>query len=709
MTPAVERDGSIDTANDGSFRDDLPGYGRHAGAHDVDSDDPDADGPNEAPVVTTLFGVPAWAVAATVLVLVVAAWMSLLVATSSPAQDVWGWVIAVTLGILAPGFVLVRLSQRTVGPLIEDLTWAAPAGTLIALVGWFLDRTLPIAVAPWALGPLIVLVCLAVPAARRKVLSRPAPGWGAGPSLVLGGTMLVAMAWMAQTGLRAYGTDPGPRGMPYYPDIMYQLDLLGELRHHLVPSYPPVAGASLSYHWFLYAVDAHLTTSTGVASFDSIERLAPATLVPAILMLAAVVARRISGLVWAGPMAAVLLGVLEISEASRWTTEDGSIGILPRIWRSSPPQTMGWFAALAAAGAMGGFLRRHERDRTVPVLLMVPFLVLCAGSKSSVLPTLVAGVAVAGAVAMLRRQWPVVLRSAVVGVAGLVVFEAALHTIYGNSSYGVRPQFLGVVLGHMSPLFPPNDHPPTGQYSVHDYAAFSVLAATLLFLLPLLPRLLGLFFLVRMRPADPAGWLCLGVTLAGFTLSLVTRHPAGSEVYFLLSAYPVGVVGAAGGLVLAGRRVRGAVPVRLRRWTFALPVVLVVIGAIAAAGVAVSLPRTTPLFRFVAAHPDLTNHPLASQWPLVRGWLRPWALYALIIVVLWIAVCVALRVALALPFDRDLSIRILERVADEVHQHRHHLHLVGENGEIALFDGQRVAVRKTRLLETRARVHNGAN
>ena len=210
---------------------------------------------------------------------------------------------------------------------------------------------------------------------------------------------------MMATGLLAYGTDPGLHGTEYYPDIMYQLDLVGELRHSLIPTYPAVAGTSLSYHWFLYAITSHLITHTGVSPFDSTLRLAPATLVPAILMLAAVVARRLSGYVWAGPVAAALLGVVSLSEASKWTTEDGSLGALPRIWRASPPQTMGWLASLAAAGSLFAFLRRASEDRAVPVALLIPFLLLTAGSKSSELPVMIAGVALAGAVAALRRDW----------------------------------------------------------------------------------------------------------------------------------------------------------------------------------------------------------------------------------------------------------------------------------------------------------------
>ena len=458
---------------------------------------------------------PPWAVSGLVVVAVLIAWCYVLIRTGSPAADVLRWIGVLLLEVLAPGFVAVRAVRRATAPLVEDVAWATVAGCMVALLGWFVDRVLPVAPGPYLVGPLVIAVGLIVPATRRRVLARPAPGWGVGPSVTLGAVMIVAIGWMASTGLRAYRVDPGVHGTSYYPDVMYQLDLVGELRHMLVPTYPPVDGTSLSYHWFLYAIDAHLVTHSGINVFDSSLRLAPATLVPAILLLAAVVARRLAARVWAGPVAAGLLGVVDISQASRWSTEDTSIGVLSRNWRASPPQTMGWLASLGAAGALFAFLRRSEDDRAVPVALLVPLFVLTAGSKSSELPVMTAGVALAAFVQLLRRDWVVLKRCLIALGLGLVVFEAASLTIYGSSSYGVRLQLLGVIRARMSRMFP-SIRPGTGSL-VHPphYALVAVGTVTLFWVLPLLPRLLGLFFQVRYRVADPAGWVCLGAAVAG--------------------------------------------------------------------------------------------------------------------------------------------------------------------------------------------------
>ncbi len=61
------------------------------------------------------------------------------------------------------------------------------------------------------------------------------------------------------------------------------------------------------------------------------------------------------------------------------------------------------------------------------------------------------------------------------------------------------------------------------------------------------------------------------------------------------------------------------------------------------------------------------------------------------------------------PCDAHFTIRVLERVADQVHQHRHHLHLVGADCEILVFEGECMTVREAWLLEAGARFDNGAH
>lgn len=566
---------------------------------------------------------------------VLGAWVAVVVLTGSPATDVCRWLAAVSSGVLGPGFMLVRLVRPARAPLIEDVAWAVPAGCLVALTDWFFDRVLPVSPGAFVFGPALMVVTLLAPAGRARVLARPGPGWGWRPNIAMAAIIAFSLVWMVTTGLQAYPLDPGTRGTAYFPDILYQLALVGELHHSLVPTYPPVAGTSLSYHWFLYAIVSHLTTGTGVIRFDATLRLALASMVPAMLLLAAVVARRLSGRVWAGVLAAFMLGVLELSVPTKWGAVSGSVAVITRYWQVSPPQSLGWIAGLAALGTMSAMLRRGPDDAVVPVALTLPFLALCAGSKSSTLPMLGCGAALALLVAVVRRQRLLVRRCLLLVVMVVVVFEAASYTLYRGSSYGVRRQWFGFPLSRLFAEFPAENVKSATYYLSPPHAQLSVLLlVTALLMVPLLPRLLGLMYQVRLRADDPGGWVAGGATGAGLLAPLVLRHPAGSELYFLVSAYPLGVVGAASGLVLGLDHGVGKARLPRSRPVRTLMVLAVAAGGVGAFVVAHLQRRWDPVTRWIRAHPDDPRGIRISTGTLAWEWVQPWLEFAVLAAVL---------------------------------------------------------------------------
>ena len=82
--------------------------------------------------------------------LVVAAHVGVLVATGSRPASVLLWLVVVVVGVLAPGVALVRACRPRTVALVEDLSWGAAAGLLVALAGWLADRLLR-----WPPGPLV--------------------------------------------------------------------------------------------------------------------------------------------------------------------------------------------------------------------------------------------------------------------------------------------------------------------------------------------------------------------------------------------------------------------------------------------------------------------------------------------------------------------------------------------------------------------------
>jgi hypothetical protein len=454
--------------------------------------------------------------------------------------------------VLLPGVALVRAVRPGNAALIEDLGWGIPAGFLVAMAGWAAGAALPWAVPPWLFGPLVTAALFAIPAARPRLLARPAPGWGLRPNLVLCGVLLVVVGWMTVDFLRLNPADPGTAGSIYYPDGPFQLSLVGELRHSLVVTYPMVSGEAYSYHWFGHAVLAHLLNG-GVSPFDAVVRLAPATLLPAVVLTAAVVTRGVAGRVSAGPLAAVLLGVLGTTVATR--SPDGqSQAVIQTYWWASITTVFGWLASLAVAGCAVAVLRgRGTAD--VPTRLLVPFLIFCVGAKSSSVPVLLGGAALATVALFVTRQH---VRSGLLVVAATAAtLAAATLTVYGSGGSGLHIDVFGGLVRNAGRLFPALAVPKPGglALTLPSVPISAVLVTAVLLYGPLLPRLIGFAFLTGER-RDPATWFFAGVVLAGVGATLVFRHPGESEGFFLLSAYPLGLVASAWGLARAADRVR---------------------------------------------------------------------------------------------------------------------------------------------------------
>jgi hypothetical protein len=481
---------------------------------------------------------------------VLAAWAGTHVATGTPWAELAQWALAVTAGILLPGFVLVRAVRAAAAPLIEDVAWAAVAGCLVGMLGWLLDVVLPWAPPPWLIGPAFAAVVIAIPAARRRVLARPAPGWGTGANLWLAGALLVTVGWMTSDYLRYNPLDPGPTGHTYYFDTTFQVAVMGRLRHSLWPDYPLVHGEPYAYHWFLHAITAHLTTGTGVDPFDSMLRLVPTTLFPAVVLLAAVVARRVADNVRAGVLCAALLTLTGATAATVWSTDGEAPLTIQTYWAASLTSAFGWLPTVAVAGCVVALLRRSAADSAVPVWLFVPLVLLAAGAKSADLAVLLGGTVLAFVALLISREWTVVPRALALNILIGGVLLVARYTLYGGGDYGLQVSPGGVFRQTAAALFPSLVQPSESDayLTLPQVPIVPLLVAALLYLGPLLPRLAGFLPLLRRRPLDPAMWVFLGTTIAGAGAMLVFRQPGNSNVYFLVAAYPVGLIGSAWGI-----------------------------------------------------------------------------------------------------------------------------------------------------------------
>jgi hypothetical protein len=590
--------------------------------------------------------------AAGTVLLVLIAYVVALVGTGSPLGGVLAWLLSVSVGLILPGFAVVRAVRSAPAALVEDLSWGAAAGLVVTLLGWFVDRVLPWSPGSLMWGVAVTAVLVAVPVTRVRVLARPAAGWGLPATVGLAVSHLVALAWMLSTALRALPPRPGPSGYDYIHDVVFELAMTGELQHSLVPTYPMVAGQPLSYHWFIYAVQAHLIASPGVDRIDAVFRLMPTLLVPILISLVAVVARQLAGRVAAGVLAAALIGVVgnslptrwvvPNSIPTRWNADGGSLETLTVYWQDSPPQALGWAAGVACLGLAVAFIRRAPEDRIAPSWLLVPFLVLAAGAKSSELPVLGTGVGLAVFVALVSRNWVQARRAAVVLVGSVAVFGFALVTIYAAGNYGLilRPWGRLVIVVSSLTVGVTVNHPGVGVPTVTAPATAMAVAA-IVYLLPDLPRVIGLAFLAKVRFAEPALWIPLGTLVGGLGATLLLRHPSDAEVFFFVSAYPIALVGSAAGFVV------GLEPAWRRLSGWPRPAVAALVAGAAFAGFSVAAlvayrhPLASPRAAWLAkaaSRPRKENRLPVSERRQLWTWLEPhvqlWAGVALLMAIL---------------------------------------------------------------------------
>ncbi|MEU1590229.1 hypothetical protein [Micromonospora sp. NPDC005710] len=549
-----------------------------------------------------------------------------------PAPDIARFSAYWAFALVLPGTLVHRALRGSRGNLPEDLGFGAATGLLLEIAAWALAAaTGQQSVLRW--WPLPVLVAFAaVPGLRRHWRvgeRRPLPlawHWG------VGATLLVVLAW-GYTQWRTVPLPPVSGG--YYQDVLYHLGLVQELTRAMPFELPHVAGEALRYH---YLSDAHIASGSMISGISPAVVLLRLWLVPVVgtaVLLAAGLARDLSGAVWAGPVAALAAfvgaGVTLGSPVS-------ATGEMPLSY-ASPSQTYVLVPLLLLVGLVVDVARGRNLGPAWP---LVPALgLVCAGAKSSALPPLIAGLGVTAVVFWWRkRQLPI---PALTALACLVAAMALGFRLFaGGGASTLRVQALAMLhfiapyaetLGPGDGIWPSAPLPP----GINDggvlgwLLAFAVVAW---WVLGQAPRWVGMSLLVDgAHRADPAVWLLAGTVLAGAATTWVFQHPSISQIYFWMGVVPVGVVlttwslaqarvpwpvlvvpavgGALAGLATAGTLVGFAVP-RISRpgtpttstiegWLRVLGlsasryVLFVVVAAVIAVGVAALWRRRVPV------------------------------------------------------------------------------------------------------------------
>ncbi|MEV1245895.1 hypothetical protein [Nonomuraea sp. NPDC049750] len=518
------------------------------------------------------------------------------------------------VGVLVPGTLLWRALARGRGSLAEELAAGLALGYAVEVLAYIPARAvgLPLLVLVWPVT--VIAAFVAVPRLRRYWRSGPGPeagpgisrgtgtetgpGTGAVPGLGMGsgtgtgpgpgtagrewmplwcawalaGVVCYLVVWSTLSFYGGHGlTWPG-NATPYV-DMPYHLALLGELKHHMPPTVPTVLAEPLSYHWYVYAEMAATSWVTGIEPQTLLYRLSMLPMMVAMVVLLAVLARRVTGRWWAG-VAAVFVTYFAFSPELYWGASNlFTSRSMFTVW-TSPTQTFGALLCVPVVLVLVGYLRREQTGWGGWVLVGVLSAAL-TGAKATFLPLLLGGLvlvlivrrwsrpALVGAENTSTEPWsrPALVnvrstlterwsRPALVGIGIMLAGLAfAQFVVFGGQRQGlVLAPFASMrpVWGLVMDL---------GPKQVARASVWPIAGLTGIHLICLACVWAGVLGVLARRAVlrDPGMLLLLGIGAGGIGAVVLLGHPSASQYYFLEGARPYLSIASIAGVAALGR------------------------------------------------------------------------------------------------------------------------------------------------------------
>ncbi|WP_214412863.1 hypothetical protein [Sphaerisporangium fuscum] len=452
------------------------------------------------------------------------------------------------LCVALPGTLLVRATFPGARTLAEDLALGLTLGYALEVLAYMPARAAgaPLLVLLWPLTVYGVFVL--VPRLRRHWTARPArtaPPWW---TWFLASTLMYLVGWSAFTCFRLNALTWPQAGWAHH-DLPFALSLIGELKHHMPPSLPEVAGEALHYHWFVYAHYAASSWITGIEPLTLLFRLSVLPMLAALVVIVGMTGRRVTGS-RAGAVLAIA-GTLFVATPSLYANANGLLrwtGVLHVPW-NSPTQTFGALLFAPVVLVLIDLLTRPKGGPARWALLGV-LLVVLMGAKSTYLPMLAAGLSVVAVTELLRLRRPPRAALTALGMT-LACLAYAQLVLFGRVRQGTVVDPLAVARGTWRDL--------VEQGALTTPGTASVLGVTLVYVLCWAVTWCGVLGLLS-RPrllARPPVVLMLATAASGVGLMLVLGSPGDlNQSYFLQANYPYLAVLAGYGLLVVTRRER---------------------------------------------------------------------------------------------------------------------------------------------------------
>lgn len=464
------------------------------------------------------------------------------------------------------GYLVV--AKHTAGGL-ERATIGALVGMAVQLANWCLWQLIG-APSLTVVGGVVALVVGVLLHCRAGSPSRPSPQ-GHEPNSVPESVadasgaptgslwLLVAstswLGWLLVGFSRHQTRPPGPSTM--YQDLYWHLGIVAELKRAVLPTVPQaeVLG-QLNYHWLSNAYMASGSLGSFTSTSDVALRLWYLPVVALVLASCLVVGRRLSGTWVAGNVAVVLLVVPSAILPFAWKGATGPTS--PFVW-ASPSQIFGLAFTLGATWLFVPVLR-GARPTKRGLALLVAAAFLCAGSKSSILPTFLCGALAVGVLfirrAAIRRGAAVVAGVCLVGIAlamPLFAGGSAGSKIRLFSSFRREVAYKDYV--HLPTAF---DHGPFVMPYIATGGGFLLVTGLALALLAQYGYVATSLLLGRVWTKDPMPTFLAASFVASLAAYLLIDHTGASQGYFPLGALPLLAVLAGWGVSVVWERCRTA-------------------------------------------------------------------------------------------------------------------------------------------------------
>ncbi|GIH89506.1 hypothetical protein ACFFMN_14080 [Planobispora siamensis] len=462
------------------------------------------------------------------------------------AADAAAFAAYFALAIALPGTLVARALRRGGGrTLAEEIAVGTALGYAIEVGAYIAARAAgqPLLVAVWPVATYAAF--LAVPRLRRHWRRAPgplAPVWWSWSIALL---LAYLVVWSATVFRLHDVARPGIWAAD--PDLMYHLALIGEVRHHMPPTMPAVAGEPLHYHWFAYAHFASASWLTGIEPLILETRLAIMPLMIGLVVLVGVAGRRITGSWAGGALAAAGTVLVKTPNLYLGLNRMFTFGSLDTTWASAT-QAFGAFLFVPVVLLLFDLLGRG-RGGAGRWLLWGILMVVLSGAKAAYLPLLGGGLAAVIAAELVRRRRIHLPAAAALATTG-ACFLFTQFVMFGGRRMGmvIDPLY------HTSLAW----RALTGTGPSFEDSFTGVLNMTVIYLLCWAVALCGVFVLLsRARPhREPGLPLILGIGAVGIGGTLLFAYPGIGQVYFVMGAHPYLMTAAACGIVVAVRRAR---------------------------------------------------------------------------------------------------------------------------------------------------------